>query len=158
MPTYKPETEKAKAENLTKLYLEENMSQIAVAKREGVTKQAIHQRIHRPAVQSVLQKYFESEKLNKRLVKVAKEGLRANRIIQDKLDNIEDEETNSSTIPDHNVRHKFWRDILIIKGKLKPNGNGKGVSVSNVIINIRDKSGLCSRAETEIVSSERGEV
>lgn len=50
MPKHTDYIAKAKARRLTKLYAQKGLNQAAVAREEGVSRQAINQRIHKDAV------------------------------------------------------------------------------------------------------------
>jgi len=134
MPKYTKETESLKAKSLAKTCIENNLNQSAIARREGVSHQAVNQRVNRKPVQDCLRKYLESNKLKKKLEKVAEEGLGANRVISANITYGEaDEKTNDFIdVPDHNARHKFWRDLMIVTGELKSNGNGNSISILNI--------------------------
>ena len=54
MPKYRPETAKAKATKLIKAYQKAGLSQTKLAKEEGVTKEAINQRLKKAPVQQTM--------------------------------------------------------------------------------------------------------
>lgn len=113
MPKPKEITKKLKAVDLSKPYIKSGFNQAKVARERGVTRQAIQEQVHRKPTIDSLQKYLNSPGLKNRLVNVAKDGLTA----------------KSRGLKDHDVRHKFWRDLMIVNGALKNNGNGKGAAV-----------------------------
>lgn len=118
MPKYRKETEEAKAKSLIKPYIKCGLNQSKLARQEGVTQSAINQRINRKPVQDCLQQYLNSDKLKKELQKVASEGLKASRVIP-----AADSESMDSNVPDHGARYKFWHDLMIVGGHLKPSEN-----------------------------------
>jgi len=153
MPKYKPITARLKAKKLTKSYITSGLNQSAVARKKGVTRQTINDQIHKKPVRDMLERYLDSNKLKKKLRQVAMEGLEANKVIgyihqykkdgDGEIEKIGPDEAVSNDFidntPDHNIRHKFWRDIMTIKGHIKNNGNGnsKGVSIINIIYDHR---------------------
>ena len=131
MPKYKKETEVLKANRLAKTYIEKGFSTAAVARKRGVTPQAITQQVHSKPVQDSLQKFLSSDKLKARLEKVAVDGLSA----KDKKSK------------DHYARHKYWHDLMVGSGYIKPGDAGQKVQVfigsqfSSWIKNIEDNQG-----------------
>ncbi len=160
MPRYRPETARIRAENLVKPLLANNLNEAAVARQQGVTRQAINQRLQRKPVQDALQRYINSPKLKKKLIEVAQEGLSANKVISCNVIAPNGEgmkDANSMTkdfvdVPDHQARHKFWHDLCVAGGVLKTNGESEGNRI--VIIRIRSESGLLSKTEQERVINE----
>lgn len=149
MPKYRPETQELKAKNLTRLYARSGYNQSVLADRKGVTRQAINQQIKRKPVIDALQKFLDSPKLDKALIEVGIDGLRAEKDISCNViaqDGEGMKDANSMTkdfvkVPDYNTRHKYWHDLLVAKGKLKINGNGNGASVVNIIYAYRKPIG-----------------
>jgi predicted transcriptional regulator len=125
MPRYTPLVAKAKAEKLIKDYTQKGFNQSRLAESEGVSQPAINQRLSKKPVRDTLQEYLDSPKLHKELENVAKEGLRAKNF------------TKRGMKPDHDARHKYWRDLMTSCGKLKMNGNGSSVSIFNVFYGYR---------------------
>lgn len=143
MPKIKAKTEKNRIATLTKTYLECGCNQAAVGRKFGVNRATINARINKKPVQDALRKYLNSAKLRKELREVAKEGLKANKVIgylhqykkneEGKIEKIEPDESVSNDfveVPDFNARHKFWRDLATMIGELKQNGNGHNITVS----------------------------
>ncbi len=130
MPKYRPETEKIKAKNLIKPLAKNNFNQTATARQLGLTPQTINEQFHRKPVQDILQRFFNSRKLKKTLIQVAKEGLAANKVISCNViapDGEGMKDANSMTkdfvdVPDHQARHKFWHDLAVAAGGLKGEG------------------------------------
>jgi predicted transcriptional regulator len=141
MPKYRPETAKLRAKSLIKPYIRNNFSQVKTARELGVSQPAIAQRLKQKPVRDLLQKFLDSEKLEKALIEVGIDGLKANKVISCNVvapDGEGMKDANSMTkdfvdVPDHQSRHRFWHDLLVAKGKLKTNGNGDGVSVVNIV-------------------------
>ena len=133
MPKYTPAREQIEAKKVAKSFLSKGSSS-AIARARGTTPQNESKKLRRKPVRDALQKYLDSPKLNKELIRVAKEGLEANRVISAVNTN---KEANGAScdfidVPDHNARFKFWNGLMMSKGKIKQNGNGKGVSFINI--------------------------
>ena len=126
MPKYKPKTAELKARKLAKTCLKNNLNNAKTARQLGVTKQAIQQQVNQPAVQDALQEYLDSVELDNEMVEVARAGLRAKKpigatiLIDKDGEVIKAEDVGAIEVPDHNAIHKFWHDLVQIKGKLKP--------------------------------------
>lgn len=139
MPTLTPETEKLRAENLTKRYLQAGMNQAELARRKGVHRATINKQVNKPLVRDCLSKFLGSDSLKQALIEVAKEGLEAQRvtnasILVDKNGQvIKSEDHGGIETPDHNARHKFWHDLLVHLGKLDPEEKMKYPPIINVI-------------------------
>ena len=127
MPRYTKETAEAKAALLIKPYIRNGLDQSKTARELGVTSEAINQRLKRKPVQDYLRKFIDSPQLKRRLVTVAQEALRATRI------------TKKGNKPDHDVRHKYWHDLVTAGGVLKNDGAAGGVKIVNIIHNYREK-------------------
>jgi hypothetical protein len=120
MPKYTPEVEKARSEKLLKSFVENDMNITKTAKELGTSQQSLGQRLARKPVKDLLQKYLQSDKLKKKLIQVAEEGLAAKQF-----------DMIGKAHPHHSVRHRFWRDILIATGNLKETGSGNVMIVLN---------------------------
>lgn len=134
MPKLKKSTEKIKAQNLTKPYIEARFNQAELARRRGVTRQTINEQVNCKLVQEALQKYLDSPELQKRLKKVAQEGLGAKRTISA----ITGKDATGKTcdfidVLDHKTRHKFWRDLMNIKGYLRQKDNKSNNKIINIV-------------------------
>lgn len=121
MPKYLPKTAKLKRKKLIKTYIEAGLNQSELARRRGVSQSAINQQVTKPEVQDTLREYLNSDGLKRELIKVAKEGLKANKVISA----MSGKDANGKTcdfidVPDHTSRHKFWHDLLTTAGVLKP--------------------------------------
>lgn len=126
MPRYTAETARRKALSLVKPLIANGFNESALARQEGVTPQAINQRLKKKPVQDVLRDFIDSPILKRRLINVANEALKAKR------------NTKKGLIPDHDARHKYWHDLVTAGGVLKNDGSG-GVKIVNIIHNYRDK-------------------
>lgn len=166
MPRYRPETEKAKAENLTKLQLENGMNQARVAKIEGVTRSAINHRLSRSPVQRTLQDTINSNLkragiIARKVYKRLDAQLDATRVISAMVSpNGKDKDANGQTcdfidVPDHNARHKAIETCLTLMGHLKPI-NGKNASITAVFVSFENKTQLFTPDEAKLISPERG--
>lgn len=141
MPKYRPETARMKAKSLVKPLIRNHLNVSATARQLGVTPQAIEQRLKHKPVRDLLQKFLDSEKLEKVLIEVGIDGLKANKVISCNVIAPNGEgmkDANSMTkdfvdVPDHQSRHRFWHDLLVAKGKLKTNGNGDTPSIVNIV-------------------------
>lgn len=161
MPKYKPSTARLKAKQLIKPYIKTGLNQSELARQEGVSQSAINQRLHKKPVRDMLEKYLDSNKLKRKLRQVAMEGLEATKVIgyihqykkdeDGKIEKAEPDEAVSndfiSDIPDHHVRHRFWHDIMQIKGHIKNNGNGKGSGTTVIIYGYRNPNHNCAIRE-----------
>ncbi len=161
MPRYTPEVAEAKAKNLIKPYIRNGLNQSALAKELGVTSEAINQRLKRKPVQDALRRYIDSPKLKAKLIKVAEEGLSANKVISCNVianDGEGMKDANSMTkdfidVPDHQSRHRFWHDLVTAAGVLKINDNGQGNNV--IIIKINSSNSFVTPEEQEVISGKK---
>jgi hypothetical protein len=126
MARLKPETIKAKALKLTKDYLSTpDLCKADVARKRGVSRQAITKQINRKPVQDLLKKFLNSPKLKKALIEVGIDGLKAERstgaaiLVQKDGTVVKADDEGGIMIADHNARHKFWHDLGITTGFLK---------------------------------------
>jgi len=104
MPKLKKSTAKRKAKKLIKDYAKAGFNETELARREGVSQPAIHQRLNRSFVQESLKDILEETGLtDDALVKIMKDGLKAKK----------------GKAKDHYARHKFLCTILELKGHLK---------------------------------------
>lgn len=149
MPKLKESTKKLRAQKLSKVVIENDLNQSAAGRQLGVSRQTIQKRVNTDIVQDCLSKYLDSESLKRELKKVAKEGLKATKVISafvivkpnkdgepnPEVRNIKGDSkaVDFIDISDHKTRHKFWHDLMVISGKLKNNGNGAKVSIVNII-------------------------
>jgi hypothetical protein len=144
MPKLKPQTERLKAISLTKPYIKSGFNQSEVARQRGVSRATINEQVNRKPVQDILQKFLNSPRLKNRLIKVAEEGLRADKVISCNVIAPNGEgmkDANSMTkdfvdVPDHQARHKFWHDLMVGAGAIKTDGS-KGVSIVNIVLGYR---------------------
>lgn len=143
MPNYTKEIKEARAKLLVKSCISKGLNQSAVARAEGVSQQAINQRIHKPMVRSALQEAFRKVGISTRYkAKKFKELLEAKKI-QDCDVFIKDENgklkvnRNSNDfieVEDNNARVATLRLLCQVEGDIKENGNGKGgVKIINII-------------------------
>ncbi len=114
MPREKKTTKKAKARRLTKDYIKSGLNQSKLAKKLKTTRQNINKKVNKPEVKDCLKKYLDSPALKEKLIKVAKDGLGAKKFLVVK--------DLAKSIPDHGVRHKYWHDLMNIKGHIKDAG------------------------------------
>jgi len=141
MPKYRPETAKMKAESLVKPLIRNGLNESKTARELGITPQAVNERLRHKPVQDALQRYINSPKLKKRLIEVAEEGLKANKVISCNVIALDGEgmkDANSMTkdfvdVPDHQSRHRFWHDLCHAGGILKTNGEGAGIKIINIV-------------------------
>ena len=110
----KKSTKKLRAKKLTKAYIKSGLNQKKLAKKLGVTRQTIHKKVHTKEVQDCLKNYLDSPELKEKLIKVAKQGLSANKFLVVK--------DLAKSVADHGVRHKYWHDLMNIKGHIKDAG------------------------------------
>lgn len=123
MPKYRPETARARAQRLIKLHNENGNNQTRVAELEGVTPSAINHRLSKQPVQDCLKEFLNSDKLKKKLIKVAKEGLSAKQY-----------DMIGKPHPAHGVRHRYWRDCVVATGNLDSDSQS-GHRIINIIHN-----------------------
>jgi hypothetical protein len=134
MPKYTPETARMKAESLTKPLIRNGFNQTMVAKQEGVTPQAINQRLKHKPVQDALQRYINSPQLKKRLIQVSELALKAT---DSRYKKNKQGKMVLKIVPDHDARHKYWHDLITAGGILK--NDGGGVKVINIIHAYRNR-------------------
>ena len=143
MPKYKKANKKAKAKLLSKTFIKNGFSQVKTAKELGITSQAVGQQVSQPIVQDAIQEYLDSPKLKNKLISVADEGLSATRVISAVVfpDGKDKDATGQSCdfieVPDHNARHKYWRDLMTAIGKLNvgiESGNVFNTKIIQLII------------------------
>jgi predicted transcriptional regulator len=149
MPRYKPSTEKAKATRLIKLHSKTGFNQTRVAELEGVSPSAINHRLNREPVQKTLQDIIlknlkQAGTSMQKVYKKNNEQLNATRTISAVISpEGKQKDANGQTcdfveVQDWNAVDKAINRTLILVGHLKQsNGNGKGVSVINIIYDHR---------------------
>jgi len=142
MPRYRPETEKLKAKILTKAYIKSGFNQSRLAEKEGVTSQAINQRFsHNRAIKKTFAEMMSKAGITDTyLRKKMKEGLEANRVVgylNNKVDGVQKVSDEFVETPDMHCRHKYLVTALEVKGHIKHNGNGKGISIVNIMYGYR---------------------
>ena len=123
MPKYKPSTQKLKAKNLIKPYIKSGFNQAKLARKRGVKPSTINEQIHQPAVQKTMAQLLDNIGLSDKCLGAGlKEGVNADKRVP-----------FVGSVPDYSVRHKYIVTCLELKGHIKHNGNGKGISVINLI-------------------------
>ena len=116
MPKLKKATAKRKAKKLIKDYANAGFNETELARREGVSQPAIHQRLNRSFVQQSINEILEDSGLtDNALVKVLKDGLKAKR----------------GKTKDHYARHKFLCTILEMKGHIKKSAAAVEINVAD---------------------------
>lgn len=146
MPKYRKEIAEAKAKNLSKAYINADLNQTTLAQREGVTSQAINQRINRAPVQKTLQDIIDKNLKKagitaKKVYNRINEELDATRVISATVtpDGKQRDATGQTCdfieVPNHYIRDKGIEKCLTLMGHIKQNGkNGHGgVSIMNII-------------------------
>ena len=114
MPRENKAIKKAKAKKLTKAYIKSGLNQNRLAKKLKTSRQNINRKINKKEVQDCLKHYLDSPELKEKLISVAKDGLEADKSIV--IDGSIEE------VSDHGVRHKYWHDLMNIKGHIKDAG------------------------------------
>jgi len=156
MPRYRPETERARAKSLTKSLIDNGLSQTAVARKEGVTPQAINQRLKHLPVQKSFAEMMDKEGLTDNyLRKKLKEGLEANKVVgylNNKVDGTQKVSDEFVEVPDLHCRHKYLVTALELKKYLKHNGSN-GVNVSTIIFNFKAPEKLLSSKEHDLLAN-----
>lgn len=153
MPKYKPETARAKAKYLAKACIKNRLNQSALARKEGVSHQAINQRFtHTPGAQKTLQDIIDRslQRAGTTLTKVYKRNdqqLSATRVISAMVSpDGKDKDANGQScdfidVPDWNARDKAIDRSLNLYGHIKQaNGNGKGASIVQIFYGYRDST------------------
>ena len=118
MPKLRPYTAKARAVSLVKALSKNGMNQAKVARKLGVSPQAIQDRIKRPAVQKVLAKINE-DALKRVGVKMSKVYQCFNEALDANLSSSFKGEIFPSDEPDHNIRLKTAVECLELTGRKK---------------------------------------
>lgn len=142
MPKYRPETEKAKAKILTKAYVESRLNQSALARKVGVKRASINQRLNRPIVQKTLAEYLDKHFTKNYIKTKFKDGLEADKVVgylNNKVDGVEKISDEFVEVPDLHCRHKYLVTLLECQGHLKTNGKNGGVSIVNINYGYRNK-------------------
>ena len=127
MPKLRPETEKIKASNIVKDLQKNGMSQSKLAKKEGVTRQAIHQRLQRNYVKVAFEDLLEKSGVSdKKLAETISNGIDAEKsvsadILVDENGQVKKDFDNYGAVmvPDWPSRHKFVQTALQLKGHIK---------------------------------------
>jgi hypothetical protein len=149
MPNYKPEIKKARAKILAKDCIKSRLNQSTVARKLGVSHQAINQRIHRAPVQKTLQ-----EMINRNLKRA---GISATKVYKRQYEQLDgtriisavvspdgkDKDANGQTcdfieVPDNNARDKAIERCLTLMGHLKQH-NGKNETHLHLTIEHKEK-------------------
>ena len=136
MPKMRPETERAKAENLLKPLMEANLNQSEVARQRGVTQATINEQFHRKPTQDALDRMLGSKKTAKKVAKRLNEGLDSTKVIgylhqykkdeEGKVEKAKPDEVVSNefvTVEDMHARHKYLTTYMQATGKIKNNGD-----------------------------------
>ena len=129
MPKLKESNKKLKAKHLSKLVIENNLNQSATARKLGVSRQTIQEKVNQPLVQIAIAEYLNSQELKDKLIKVANEGLEANRLHSANIIIKKDPKTGKLKVVQnendfveieyHPARWKYWHDLGITIGFLK---------------------------------------
>lgn len=154
MSKIKKQTEEAKAAELTKVVVANRFNQAAAARQLGCTRQNIQQRMQRKPVKDYIQKQLNSAKFKKLWWKKGFEGMEAEKsisaaiLVQKDGSLVKADDEGGITMPDHNARHKFWRDLGMAAGIIKTSqSEGNGVTLINVIYGYRNSSGPIRQPE-----------
>ena len=149
MPRYRPETARAKAKQLTKIYLQNHQDGARTAKVMGTTRQNVCQRLQKAPVQKTLQDIIDRnlKRAGITQIKVYKrldQELDATRVISAVISpDGRDRDANGQTcdfidVPDWNARDKAIDKSLTLMGHIKQtNGNGKGTSILQIFYGYR---------------------
>jgi len=138
MPRYRPETAKAKAKKLAKAYSKAGFNQTRLAEKEGVTSQAINQRLKKAPVQRTLEEYLDKAFPKSYIQNKFKEGLEGNKVVgylNNKVEGTQKVSDEFIEVPDLHCRHKYLVTLLEVQKIIKHNGNGH-TGTGNVIIQI----------------------
>ena len=145
MPKLKDSTARFRTRKLVKSCVDNDFNQEAIARQEGVTQQAISQRLQKKPVRDALTKYFDSRKIAKKIAKRMDEGLDAMKSV------------GKDEVEDLHCRHKYINTYMQVTGRIKTNGNG-GANKTTVIIyghrgNNRDSDSTLRNSEGRLGAS-----
>ena len=146
MPKYTKATERAKAKKLAKTCIENNFNQSAIARKEGISHQAVNQRVNRQPVQDCLAEFLESKELKKKLIDIGLEGLEAKKpigatiLMDDDGKTVKAPDEGAIAVKDFAVRHKYWHDLMIASGGIKLDKSQQGITIVTVVYGHRSKS------------------
>ena len=155
MPKQRPETEKAKAENLLK-HLEKNrFNQSEVARQRGVNQTTINEQFNRKPTQDALNRYLDSKKTAKKVAKRLDEGLDSTKVIgylhqykkeeNGKVEKAKPDEVVSNefiTVEDMHARHKYLTTYMQATGKIKNNDKDTHIHLH---LTVEEKNARISR-------------
>lgn len=172
MPKYKPETAKLKAKYLTKSYIQSGFNQTRMAKKEGVTSQAINQRFsHNPEVpKTIIELLDKAGATDKYLSKFFFKKLTAQKVISANIiltksddPTVKEQLAHSRTsdfidVDDHIAQLRAAEDICKLKGHIKSNGEKGDTKITTVILNAPGLTSISTRTEAEKFSSGRSQV
>lgn len=171
MPRYRPETEKLKVKNLTKSYIESGFNQSELARREGVTRQTINEKVHRVTVQKTLSELLDKAgATDKYLSKFFFKKLTAQKVISATTVSVQSDDptvrqklATANTrdfidVDDHIAQLRAAEDICKLKGHIKSNGEKGDTRITTVILNAPGLTSISTRTEAEKFSSGRSQV
>lgn len=121
------------------------MNSAEVARKEGVTRQAINQRLKKQPVKDALKEFIESDALKHVLIEVATQGLGATKpvgaalLLQQDGKILKAEQQGAIEVDDHNARHRFWHDLLTAAGILKASETNIRSDTNIVIVRATEK-------------------
>ena len=139
MPKYTKATARLKAKKLTKAYVRAGFNQSKLARQKGVPRSSVSEALKRSPAKDILQEFLDSPELEKKLIKVANEGLEAVDVVK-RYAKDGTQLKKPITDPDHNIRHKFWHGCMTSKGKIKADGKSSSVKVINIVYGYRQPS------------------
>ena len=140
------ERSKTEALKLSNSFLKHG-SGAAIARAEGTSRQTQNQKLRKKAVQSCIQKELNSPKYKKRWLKEmllgaheSEKSISAVILVQKDGKLVKADDHGGIMIADRQTRHRYLHDLGLAMGELSQNGNGKGVTLINVIYSYRTQS------------------
>ena len=120
-----------KADKFIETYYATGCVKTKTAEVLGVTPEAVTQRLRGRPAKDALERFFQKKSLRRKLAQVAMDGLDAKTIGK-----------NGQSLPDHSVRHRFWRDMMLILGHLKGDGGQAVMAATNIHISWSSDNGV----------------
>ena len=149
MPRYKPATAERKAKSLVKTCIENGLNENRIAKKLGISQQAVNQRLNRAPVQKTLQEVIDKNLRQagisqRKVYKRLDEELDATRTISAVISpDGKQKDANGQTcdfveVIDYGARDKAIDKTLTLMGHLKHNGKGDVIANITNILNLKN--------------------
>lgn len=150
MPKLRPETAKARAQNLIKPLLRNRLNHAATARELGVSTSSLSEQVKKPLVQKTLAEYLNKKFTRNYIQKKFAEGLEAKKVVgylNNKVDGTQKISDEFVEVDDYHCRHKYLVTLLQCGGHLKISDGGNNISAVNIQVNIGGNDGFLSSEE-----------